>query len=155
MLGPHRCGAQLDQRHRIGMLAPHALDLIGKIDHAVDATTARGREGESLSGLWIDQVHEAGVLPGIARLAVRAVLPLGPIAIAEFSALRHRHARLAHAVFDWLAALPLHPGGGGGDGDELAAFLDRLILLADDPRLRFRCRIIPAVSENWCRFSFR
>ena len=45
-----------------------------------------------------------------------------------------RHARLAHAVFDWLAALPLHPGGGGGDGDELAAFLDRLILLADDPR---------------------
>ena len=36
MLGPHRCGAQLDQRHRIGVLAPHALDLIGKIDHAVD-----------------------------------------------------------------------------------------------------------------------
>ena len=101
--GRHRCGAELDQRHRIGVLAPHPLDLIGKIDHAVATAPARGREGESLGGLRINQVHEARVLPGIARLAIRADLPPGPIVIAEFSALRHGQARLAQPVF---AGLP-------------------------------------------------
>src|SRR5262249_56737798 len=81
-----RWGAKRDKRYRIGWLGPHALDLTGKIDHAVATAPARSDESKFLEGLRIDQVHKERVLPRIARLTVRADLPLGGVVVAEVCA---------------------------------------------------------------------